>query len=221
MLKTVFSILLIITLITFVACSPSPEPSTTPAPAITPAPATTPALKKISLEDAPSILNISLLLPSKFEKIDPASEGMSNEDLALGPDVSEVVLYFSEEPFQMIWGMMGIISSRIEAAAFDTQIEDESAIISFIEASISEVAAAEGVEMTVPNMNISHPNIGDSAILGEGEIESYGFYYGFDIIWFRSGTVYVYWYSTTMSEDKVSLLSIASEVEKRIGGFSQ
>ncbi len=206
---------IMITLITFVACSTGTEPSTTPAPAITP------TLKKISLEDAPSILNISLLLPSRFEEIDSASEGMSNKDLGLGPEFSEVKVYLSEDPYQIIWGTMGIITSRIEAAGFDRQIEDESTIENLINESVLEGAMTEGIEITVPNMNITHPDIGDSAIFGEGEIESYGFYYSFDTVWFRSNTVYVFWNSTSMSADKVSLLSIASEVEKRIGGFSQ
>jgi len=146
---------------------------------------------------------------------------MSKKDLGLGPEVSEVKVYLSEDPYQIIWGTMCIMTSRIDAAGFDRQIEEESTITNLLEEAVLEGARAEGIEVTMPNMNITHPNIGDSAILGEGELESYGFYYGFDTIWFRSGTVYVYWYSTTMSEDKVSLLSIASEVEKRIGGFSQ
>lgn len=207
---------IIITFITLVACSPGPEPSTTPAPA------TTPTLKRISLDDAPSILNISLLLPSRFEEIDPATEGMTNEDLGLGSDFSEVMVYMSEDPFQMIWGTMGILSSRKEGVIFDRQIEDETTITNLLQNTISEAARAEGGEVTFPtNMNIIHPDIGDSAIFGEGELESYGFYFGFDTVWFRSNTVYVFLYSTTMSADKVSLLSIAKEIEKRIGGFSQ
>ena len=197
-------------LITFVTCSPSPELSKT-----------TSALKKISLSDAPNILNISLLLPSRFEEIDAASEGMSNKDFGLGSDFSEVKVYMSEDPFQMIWGFMAIIESRVEAATFDRQLEDESTMKNLIEESILEGARGEGYEATVTDLNITHPDVGDSAIFGEGYMESYGFYYGFDILCFRINKVYVYLYSTSMSTDKVSLLSIAGEIEKRIGKFSQ
>jgi len=175
--------------------------------------------KKITLDDAPSILNISFLLPSRFEQIDAASEGMSNEDMELGSDCSEVQLFFSENPFQMIYCFLGIEESRIEQAGFDRGIEDEYQIKTMIEYTIKEGAAEEGMEITVPIINITHPDIGDSAFLGEGYMESYGFQYGFDTLWFRSNTVFVFFYSTYMSSDKVPLLPIAQEIEKRLNNY--
>ncbi len=171
------------------------------------------APKKITLDDAPDILNLTLLLPARFEHLDAASEGMSNEDMELGPDASEVQLFFSEDPFQMVYCFMGIEESKIEQASFDRGIEDEYQIKAMLENALKEGAAEEGFEVKVPIIEITYPDIGDSALLGEGYMESYGFQYGFDTLWFRSNTVFVFFYSMYMSSDKEPLLPIAQEIE--------
>lgn len=175
--------------------------------------------KKITLDDAPDILNITLLLPVRFEHLDAASEGMSNEDMGLGPDASEVQLFFSEDPFQMVYCFMAIEESKIEQAAFDRGMEDEYQIKAMIENALKEGAAEEGFEVTLPIIDITYPDIGDSALLGEGYMESYGFQFGFDTLWFRSNTVFVFLYSTYMSSGKEPLLPIAQEIEKRLNNY--
>ena len=175
--------------------------------------------RKITLEDAPDILNLSLLLPSRFEHLDAASEGMSNEDMELGPDASEVQLFLSDEPFQFIYCAFLILESRIEQAAWDMQLEDDNQMKSFIVENIKAGAEEEDIEVTIPSVEITHPEIGDSAILGEGYMESYGFHFGFDTCWFRDNTVYVIIFSLYMSADKVSLVPIAEEIEKRLNNY--
>jgi len=108
-------------LIALVACAPASTSSTT---------ISTP--KEITLEDASDILNISLLLPSRFDQIDAASEGLSNEDLGLGSDYSEVYLFLAEDPFQVIYSALAISKSRIEQASWDSILEDEYQLKSII-----------------------------------------------------------------------------------------
>ena len=55
--------------------------------------------KKITLSDAPTVLDMAWELSASFERLDAASEGMSNKDMGLGPDFSEVELFLSEEPY--------------------------------------------------------------------------------------------------------------------------
>ncbi len=208
-MKRIIFTTLIISLISIASCTPSPPPLTEVS-----------SPKKITLDDAADILNISLLLPSRFEHIDAASEGMSNEDMGLGSDFSEVKLFLSEDPFQMIYGVLGISESRIEQAVFDGQIRDEDQIKSVIAENIMIGAAEEGVELEVPTVEITHPRIGDSAILGEGYIETYGFQFGFDTLWFRDKSVIVLIYSLYISADNVSLLKIAEEIENRLSKYS-
>lgn len=221
-MKKVLLLVMMVTSIILGACSPAPKLSeTTPTLDSPVSTAKTPVPKKISLEDAPNILNISLLLPSRFEEVDAASEGMSNKDMGLGSYFSEVQLYVSEDPFQMVYGFIAIINSRIEGAVFDRQLEDEAQMKQLITESVLEGAKDEGIEATMPDLEITHPDIGDSAIFGQGDLESSGFYFGFDMLCFRSNKVYVYLYSLSMSADKVSLVPIAEEIERRIGRFSQ
>jgi len=205
-LKRLVLLVIIITLISITACTPTSE-----------------ATKKISLEDAPDIINLSLLLPSTFEHLDAASEGFSKADMGFSSDepISEVQLYMSEEPFQIIYGFIAIYESRIDSAMFDEMIEDEYQARNLIIESLKEGAREEGGEITDADVEITQPVIGDAALLGEGYVESFGINVGFDICCFRIQSVYVLFYSAYMSSDKISLVPLSQEIEKRINRFSQ
>jgi hypothetical protein len=114
-----------------------------------------------------------------------------------------------------------ISKSRLERVQFDRVIEDEAQMKTLIEESISAGANEVGNEVTVPSIEFSRPNVGDSVLFGQGRLESYGFFYGFDTLWFRSNTVYVMIYSVSNSGDRVSLVTVAKEIEKRLGKYSQ
>ncbi len=178
-------------------------------------------LKKISLSDAPEILNISSLIPNRFAQVDPASEGMSNKDMGLGSDCSEVQLFVSNDPFQMIYGFMAIINSSVEGAVFDRQLEDDNSMKDMIKEAILAGAQEEGVQAAIPDIIVSHPDIGDSSIFGKGSLEIMGFYFGFDILFFRNNKVYIFLYSLSMSSDEVDLLTISKEVGNRVAKYSQ
>ena len=209
-MRRLILIAMVSTLIALVACAPA---STQAPPISTP--------KKITLDDAEDILNLSLLLPSRFEQIDAASEGLSNEDMGLGSDYSEVYLFLSEDPFQLIYCVLGISKSRVERAMWDEQLEDDYLMKSMVVETLKAGAAEEGIEITVPDVEITHPDIGDSSLCGQSYMESYGSQLGVDILWFRCNTVYVLTNSVYTSADKVSLIPIGEEIEKRIGKFSQ
>ena len=208
-MKRLLLTVMVSSLLVLVACTPASTTSTT---------LSTP--KEVTLEDASDIFNISLLLPSRFDQIDAASEGLSNEDLGLGSHYSEVYVYLAEDPFQLIYCALAISKSRIEQASWDSILKDEYQMKSTIIDNIEAGAEEGGVSLTMPSVDITHPDIGDSAMLGEGYIESYGFQLGFDTILFRSKTVYVVIASLYQSVDKVSLVKIAEEIEKRLDNYS-
>ena len=85
--------------------------------------------KKLTLADAETVLNFLSVLPVTFIKVDAASEGMSNADMGLGDDFSEVQLFISDEPFQMIYGIITIVDSQIEQASFNSVMNNETVII--------------------------------------------------------------------------------------------
>ena len=195
-----------------VACGePTPAPS---APSL-------PTAEKITLADAPMVLDLSPLLPASFEHVDAASEGLSNADMGLGSDCSEVELFLSEEPYQMIYCFLMIIESRIERATSDAILKDEQQITSMIVESLKAGAIEEGFELEVPEVQVTYPDIADLAVLGEGRMTTYGMSIGFDMLFFKSNKVYVFIYSMDLSLEKQSLVPLAREIEHRIGMFSQ
>jgi hypothetical protein len=140
--KKLVLIILTLTLFTGIACSSTQSTS---------------GLKKISLSDATEILDINALLPDRFAQVDPASEGMSNKDMGLGSDCSEVQLFVSNDPFQMVYGFMAIIDSSIEGAVFDRQLEDDNSMKDMIKEAILAGAEEQGVQAAIPDILVSHP----------------------------------------------------------------
>lgn len=205
-MKKLMLIILTLALFTGIACSSTQSTS---------------GLKKISLSDATEILDINALLPDRFAQVDPASEGMSNKDMGLGSDCSEVQLFVSTDPFQMVYGFMAIIDSSIEGAVFDRQLEDDNSMKDMIKEAILAGAEEQGVQAAIPDILVSHPDIGDSSIYGKGSLEILGFYFGFDILFFRNNKVYIFLYSLSMTSDEVDLLAISKEVGNRVSAYSQ
>ena len=178
---------------------------------------------KITLSDAPVLLDLSPLLPARFERLDAASEGMSNDDLGLGPEFSEVELFLSPEPYQMIYGFILIVERATERAAADAFLRDEQQVRNLVYQGLKEGAAKEGYELSESEVeiDITYPNIADFAALGEGRCSMYGVSFGFDMVVFRSNEVYVYLYSVDLSPERQLLPPIATEITHRISMFYQ
>jgi len=216
MLKVIkHPVLLLLPIIIFItACSQPPEPSS-----VQPVQPIEPTLKKIALDDSETVLDLLPILPVGFERIDAASEGLSNEDMGLGSDFGEVEVFLSEDPYQLIFTYMGIIESRIEQASSDTFLKDDEMVEDLLVESIKAGAAEEGVDLDVL-VSITHPQIGDLAVLGEGTMSSYGYYIGYDVLMFKVNKVYVFVWSMYYSEDHEPLLKIGREIVHRINMYS-
>jgi len=202
--------------------TPAPAPSVTPAPApsVTPAPAPIP-LKKITVADGPEILDLLSLLPPSFERLDAASEGMSLADMGIyDPMFCEVQLFLSDEPFQMVYCFLSISDSRIEQAGFDAIIRDHQQMEAVLIENIIAGAEEMGMELTVPEIQITEAHMGDATVFAEGQMETYGFMFGFDILWFRQQSAYVYLYSSYDSLERQALVPIAEAIEQRIAQYS-
>ncbi|MCP3684059.1 MAG: hypothetical protein GY861_15365 [bacterium] len=187
-----------------------PESPSTPTLKLTPTPTPTRHHSEFTLSDAPQLLDLSSLLPGTFEHIDAASEGMSNADIGLGPVFSEVQVFLSEEPYQLIYMYLCVVESRIEKAASDALLRDDDQIESILLENIRAGAAEEGIyDMKFANTLVSHPNVGDIAALGQGTIEAYGASSGFDILFFRRNDTYIFLcsvYSPNESFESVELI---------------
>jgi len=167
---------------------------------------------------APEILDISPMLPSNFQRVDAASKGMSKADMRLGSNFSEVELFVSEEPSQMIYCFLGIIDSRLEQINFEGRIEDENTLKSLI-AYVKIRCAEENVELSVSDIEVTYPDIGDWSVLGEGHTSVSGMSIGFDMLWFRINNVYVCLNYLCISSEEQSLVPIAGVIERRIVNY--
>ncbi len=205
----IFILALLITVLPVVACE-EPATSSTPSQA-----------KKITLADAPVVLDMSSELPTSYEHLDAASEGMSNKDLGLGSDFSEVELFMCEEPYQIIFAYFCIIESKLERATSDALMKDEEQIKSMALENLRAGAAEEGVELADATVEVTYPYIGELAVLGSGAMISYGTSIGYDLLMFKSNKVYVFIASVYLPGESMSLISLARGIEQRIGNFSQ
>jgi hypothetical protein len=206
---------------------PSPIPSLipevqpqVPTPAPTPTP-TTPATQKLTLADSSTLLDLSALLPPSFKKADAAAEGFSNEDLALGPDFSEVELFMREDPFQFIVCYMGIVEDSFTRSMLDAVFKDDEQVKALIETNMMQGLGAADVDTGELNLQITHPDIGDAAVFGEGYISAAGINMGYDISVFREDNVFVNIESMYFSSEKQSIESFATEIVRRINTYGK
>ncbi len=202
----IFTLALVIMIMPAVACGESTT-ITTP--------------KKITLADAPTVLDMSSELPASFERLDAASEGMSNKDMGLGPDWSEVELFLSEEPYQIVFAYLTIIESRLERAASDALFNDEEQIKSIVLEGLRVGAAEEGVDLANATVEVTYPDVGDLSLLGTGTMSAYGVSIGYDMLMFKNNKVYVFIVSIYLPGESASLVPLAEGIEQRIGMFSQ
>jgi len=177
--------------------------------------------KGISLKDASAVLDVSRVLPSNFEHLDANKEGYSHEDLGLSKQASEVELFSSGEPFQIIYSYFAIYEKRTQQNDIDVLMKDDQQAQYFYQESIKELASKEGLDVTVSDVKVTHPEIGDLALLTEGSTTTHGTISCFDSLTFKLNNVYVFVYSIYYSSDRLSLIPIAQEIEQHITNFTQ
>jgi hypothetical protein len=206
MRRLILSILVIV-LVLLIACA---APSAPPPPA-----------PKITLAHAPQVLDLSQLLPASFERLDAVSEGHSHKDLGLSKYASEVELFASTEPPQIIYCYFAIYENPTMQKDVDALMKDEQQMKFMWEENIKALAINRGLEVAVPKIEIAYHDIGDLAVSTEGVIALSDSNYNFDTLHFKNGKVYVFIYSLSFGPDKVSLIPIGREIEQRIAQFSQ
>lgn len=183
------------------ACS-SQEKTTTP--------------KGISLSDAPQVLDITAVLPPNFEHLDAAKEGYSHKDLGLSNSASEVELFASREPYGIIYTYFAIYEKRTQQIDMDALLKDDEQAKYFVKENMKALARKKDLKIGAPNIEVTHPAVGDLAVLVEGSITSLGTKYNFDSLTFKVDLLYVFIYSTYFGSDRLSLIPIAHEIEQNI-----
>ncbi|MFC1847055.1 hypothetical protein ACFLYS_03250 [Chloroflexota bacterium] len=180
----------------------------------------TPTEKQLTLADAPDLLNLLPFLPSRFYPIDAANEGLSNAQMGLGSDCSEVMVFLSDDPYQLIYCFFGIDETKSGQASTDAMLRDEDSLRDLIAYYIELGALEKGFVVDVPTVDISYPNIGNLSVLAEGFLTMEGFTFGFDFLGFRSESVFIFIYSLYYSSERSELTPIGYGLEQRLIEYS-
>jgi hypothetical protein len=180
-----------------------------------------PGQRKITTADVDEVLDLTTLLPVRFEQLDASSEHMSRADLGLSKEFSEVALYLSEDPYEMLFGYYAIIETRVERASSDALMKDDDQIKKMVIEGLRQGAAKEGVSLSDAGVEVTHPSIGDLAVFGSGTMSSMGASVGYDILMFKVNKVYMFIFSIYLPGESVSLTDLGPEIVKSIHKFSQ
>lgn len=210
----IFTILMsLIVVIGLVACD-SEEPSAKSTLSDVPQLSEEPSAKshEFTLSDVPQLLDLSGILPDSFEQIDAASEGLSNKDMGLGSEFSEVEVFLSEDPYQLIYTFAFVTKSKVEKAGSDAVFRDDEQVENMLMEGIRIGAEEEGIyDISYADIEITHPNIGNMAVWGTGVMKTSGIGVGLDILWFRRSDTYVFLYSTYSPNASIESLKPIAE----------
>ena len=205
----ILTLVLLLTLMT-AACGKSEETTTV-----------TSTAPKITLDDAPTVLDISESLPSNFTRLDATEEGMPDVETELGEDVSEAQVFISEDPVQFIYSYYIIIESQSERAEADAVFNDEEQVKSLVVDNLLQGLSEGGSDVTDINLDITYPQVGDLAILGKGAVTFSGTEVMYDILIFKVEKVYVFLLSAFLSDNEISLEPLGQVIENNIKKYSQ
>ncbi len=173
--------------------------------------------REITMEDIAQLLDLSSDLPTRFEREDAATAGLTIPDLGLGLEFSGMTVFLSAEPMQAVAAVMMIVRGMLLQVGVDTLLQNEDMFVSLVRSEIEMRLAAEGLDISDYDVDIdfSHPAIGDAAILGRGVVDADGVVVGYEAVTFRNGEVVVFCASSYLG-DGIGVLSLASAIDERI-----
>jgi hypothetical protein len=215
-IKVTMLMLVVLLLLLPVACGKSDDTTAAATPTATI------AKPKLTLNDAAAVLDLSKVLPSQFKQLDAAEEGMSNADMGLGEEFSEVQAYLSENPYQVAFAYYGIVEDAAERAESEAVFNNEDEFKKLMMDSF--ISGLSGGSDTTPDMtmDITTPDIGDKAALSRGTVNINGAEIGYGILFFRINKAYVFVCVVGInSDDMVSVADLGRSIENNIDQYSQ
>lgn len=196
-------------------CVISPPRAEFPLPPAPAPPEETGGTEKVTLADAPTILDLSSELPGDFDyETSQHRPGYEYVKLGLGP-WSEWHIFSREEPFQVVRSTMTILSSEAEIIACDELLEDPDRIQSVY------VAWYQGEKMEdwdLISMDVHPADTGDVAVLILTEATTQGYIFQNRTLYFRCENVVVL-VSTFYSIEAPPIIELARTIEQRIRNY--
>ncbi len=181
--------------------------------------ATTNTPGKISLADYVTVMDSSSVLPDSFKPVDVAAEHLTRVELGLEPTCSEITAYLSQDSPQLIYSYYAIFEEPTNQSEAEAKLKDEAYLTNAIQGSLT--TGISGVSPDDVLTQINHPVLADYAVSGEGIISISGIDHYFNLFWFRSGKVFVYFQSFSDTPVKQSLEPLAREALNRLSQYTQ
>ena len=196
-------------------CVISPPRAEFPLPPAPAPPEETGGTEKVTLADAPTILDLSSELPGDFDyETSQHRPGYEYVKLGLGP-WSEWHIFSREEPFQVVRSTMTILSSEAEIIACDELLEDPDRI------QLVYVAWYQGEKMEdwdLISMDVHPADTGDVAVLILTEATTQGYIFQNRTLYFRCENVVVL-LGTFYSIEAPPIIELAGTIEQRIRNY--
>ena len=180
----------------------------------------------MTLEDAPTVLDLSTVLSSDFVALDEwqaLAQGLTRENLGLGTDASEIYAFWSDNPFQLIYCFVRIIEDAAEQSATARDLFNETITRNIAIDFMDFVASQQGFRLPEPAVEVSYPSVGVGAALAAGEITFDDGTLRFNMLSFRSEDkrVFGFVHSWHLSDVQESVIGLGREIEKRIMSFTR
>ena len=177
----------------------------------------------ITLADAAEALDLEAFLPPRFETRDPVAHRLSRKEVGLGEDASEVAVFLSRQPYQLLYWFLRVVEDEEEQREASLTLGDADAFRETMAGYLVAAAEGQGVVGSVPEVQVSFPDIASGAMLGEGMVELDDSALLFDMLWIRSRDrrVFVYTYSWHLADGQMPLPPVAEEIESRVSGLLQ
>ena len=186
------------------------------------APTSTPEPKPaITLDDAPSYLDVSRILPG-FKRLDPRQEGMTQGFGNQADNFSDYQLYLSDQPYQYVFMRMRVFSRESELAAWKASIrgDDQELTQQFLSGFLPAFAASSG-QTEAPEVSVTWSDVavGDAAKLAQVSLTFEGGHIQMVdmlVVFQENSAFYIYdrWYPA--EPPIVDLLTIARGVSSNI-----
>jgi len=172
---------------------------------------------KIALSDAPYILNMAENLPPRFQKTDAAQTFTAEKIADLGTGASEIQLFISNEPYQVIYSAVIKASGLLEQAYYDGLLKDDMQFKDYMLKYLRKSAAENSIQMTDPSFSVSHPSIGDISAYATSTINMEGEDYIYSAMIFKKYQVYIITVSLSFTdEDSVPINPLCIEIIHRM-----
>jgi hypothetical protein len=144
---------------------------------------------------------------------------MSKATMKLDEEWSDLVVFLSSDPVQVIMETFSIQGNPLKRAMVDAELKDESYMRKSIQTGIDQANAGSTIKMTTGPIIISYPKVAELSLMGEGTLSASGVTLGYDMIMSRYNSIYFMVVSVYRAPRVVDLPTAMEQIIKNCAGY--